>query len=162
MPPSPEFRDGFGAVGVAKVLREGEAQDFSKADGHVAVPGEVKIDVQGEGQGVDPVKKHALALAGPEGPDERTELVGQQDFFAQADQKTGKAFGKIVPTGIPAVQLGGNVGVTDDGPGDELGEHGNVGAEFQQIFLDGYVPTVHVNHIALLLLEGCFLVLPQK
>ena len=46
MPPSPEFLDRRGGIRIIEIFQEPEPEDPSHTDGHVAVPAEVKIDLQ--------------------------------------------------------------------------------------------------------------------
>ena len=55
MPTPPEFRDAAGQIGVPKVLREPEAENPAKADGHVAVAGKIIVNLQGERNRAQPV-----------------------------------------------------------------------------------------------------------
>ena len=55
MPTPPEFRDAAGQIGVPKVLREPEAENPAKADGHVAIAGKIIVNLQGERNRAQPV-----------------------------------------------------------------------------------------------------------
>jgi len=45
MPPPPVFADRAGEIGVVEVFRQGDTEEFSDADGHITVAGEVKIQL---------------------------------------------------------------------------------------------------------------------
>ena len=48
MPPSPELGNALGKVGVVKVFQEMEAKDSAQTDGHIAVAGEIKVELEGK------------------------------------------------------------------------------------------------------------------
>ena len=56
MPAAPEFCDRLGQVGVIEVFDKVETEHLAQADGHIGIAGEVKINMQGEGDAVDPVE----------------------------------------------------------------------------------------------------------
>ena len=44
MPSSPEFRDGFGAIGIVKILFNFKAEHFCNANCHVRIAAEIHVD----------------------------------------------------------------------------------------------------------------------
>ena len=56
MPASPEFRDTGGNIRIIKVLRETEAEHSAQPQGHIAVAREVKINLQTQSYGINPVE----------------------------------------------------------------------------------------------------------
>ena len=54
MPPPPEIRNAFGAIGIIEIGLEIEAQHFPKADGHIRITAEIKINLKGIGKNSQP------------------------------------------------------------------------------------------------------------
>ena len=50
MPAAPEAGEAFGAIGTAEVFGENETKRLAKADGHIGIAGEVKIDLERESE----------------------------------------------------------------------------------------------------------------
>ena len=148
MPSPPEFGDAAGNVGVVEVFREGEAEKLSKTNGHVAVAGEVKIDVQGVADGIEPGEENGRVLCYPPGGADLSQQVGQQHLFPQPYQKTAGSQPEIVQILGPVPELGRNVLVADNGSGDELGEEGDVAGQVNGVSLGPYLSPVYVYGIA--------------
>ena len=55
MPSPPEFGDAAGQEGISEVLREGEAEHASETDCHIAVAGEIVVDLEHVGECEYPV-----------------------------------------------------------------------------------------------------------
>ena len=51
MPAPPELGDALGDVGVVKVLQKVEPEHAAQANGHVRIGREIKVDLEGMGQG---------------------------------------------------------------------------------------------------------------
>ena len=128
MPPAPEVSDGGGGVGIPKVLRGRKAQSLSQADGHIAVAGEVKVNLQqvagrpqpGQGQIQAPrlQGKHPIGCLSQSG--------AQEHLFPQSHNEsadTGSGFRNGQP---PGCQLGGKLVIPGNGPGGDLREEGKV------------------------------------
>ena len=54
MPPPPEIRNAFRTVGIVKIGPEFKAQHFPKADGHIGIAAEIKINLKSIGQHAKP------------------------------------------------------------------------------------------------------------
>ena len=50
MPPPPETGETFRTVRTAEVFGENETKRLTKADGHIGIAGEVKIDLERESE----------------------------------------------------------------------------------------------------------------
>ena len=148
MPAAPEFGNALGQVGIVKVLNEVEAEDATQTDGHIAVAGEVKVDVQHEGNGIHPVEHHRLLAAATEQLNELAELIGKQNLFSKTNHKPAQAVGKIIPCGLTVVQFPCHIHITDDRAGNQLREQGNVSAEADGIFLGCGIAAVNIDGIA--------------
>ena len=119
-----------------------------QADGHNGIAGEVKIDVQTEAQGIEPVKEQALLPGCPENFKELAQLVGDEDLLAQAEDEAPQAQPKILGGGPAAAQLALHVHIPDDGTGDELGEQDHIAAEIDDVVLGLGVAPVDVDGVA--------------
>ena len=83
----------LGNKGIIEVLREGKAQYFSNTYGHIAVGGEVKIDVEGEAEGVEPAEAEASVGGGKKCVADFAQNVGYDYLFAKTQHKAAYAFG---------------------------------------------------------------------
>ena len=54
MPAPPELGDTFGDIGIVEVLQKMKAEHAAQANGHVRIGGEIKVDLEGIGQGSYP------------------------------------------------------------------------------------------------------------
>ena len=147
MPAAPELGDGLGQVGVVKVLNEFEAHDPAEADGHIGIAGEVKVDVQGKGDGVHPEEQDGLLVGFPEQLHQQSEIVGDDDLLGKAHEKPPQAEGHVLPAVGAGIQFPGNVHIPDNGTGDELGEQSHIGAEADGVLLRHRVAPVHVDGV---------------
>ena len=87
VPAPPELRDGAGLVGIVEVLQKPEAEQTSKADGHVGVAGEIEVDLEGEGQRAQPCRDHGGRGHGGDLLPHGAHLVGQQHLLAETDDE---------------------------------------------------------------------------
>ena len=148
MPAAPEFPDGLGHIGVVKVLNEVEPKDLAKTNGHIAVTGEIEVNVQHEGNGVHPVKQNALLPGLPEELHKQSEVVRQNYLFGKTHQEPAQPQGHLVPTVGTVFQLPGHIHIPDNGTGDQLGEQGHIGAEADGVFLHLGIAPIHIDGIA--------------
>ena len=148
MPPPPEFGDAGGNVGIVEVLREVKPEDAAQADGHVAVAGEVEIEMKNVSRRVEPGEEDGGLRAVFVGGDQFIEDIGQQHLFGKADDEAAGAVSGVGQGVGPVLQLGGDVGIPDDGSGDQLGEHCHVGRQVDEIPLGGCVAPVNVDDVA--------------
>ncbi len=148
MPAPPELRGAAGEEGIIEVFQQVKAEDPAQADGHIAVAGEIKVNLQGKGHGIHPHKQHRLLAALPIELGQLPQLVGQQDLFAQAQQQPPHAQRGLLQRMLPVLQLPRHIGIAHDGPGDQLGEHGDIGAEIHDGALGGHIAPVHIDGVA--------------
>ena len=125
-----------------------EPEDAAQTDSHIAVAGKVEIEVQHIGRRVQPDEQHGSLCAAFISGDQLVEDIGQQHLFGKAENEAASAVGGIGQRVVAVLQLGGNVGVPDDGPGDELREHGHIGGKVDKVPLGGHIAPVHVNDVA--------------
>ena len=154
MPPAPVFADAFGQVGVVEVLRQIQPEEAADADGHIAVAGKVKIQLQhvghvpqhqhGGGHGVGGHRGHPLVDQG--------DLVGDDGLFGKTEDEPFDAIGKAVSghtAGFaPGIQHGGLLPVTDDGAGGTVAEEGKEHKEPQGIAGGLHMADGHVDAVA--------------
>ena len=127
VPPPPELGDGSGDVGIVEVLRALEAEQRPQAQGHVAVAGEIEVDLQGIGRGAQP--GHAPVQPGPQaegGVGDRGGHLGDQRLLGEAHDEAAEAPRALLRAGPGAVQSGGELPEAGNGAGDHLGEEGDV------------------------------------
>ncbi len=128
VPPPPELLDGPGGVGQVEVLQEPEAEEPPQADGHVAVATEVEVDLEGIAYRPQPGQAE-VQLGRCQGEDRvghRPGGVGQEYLLPEAGDEPAQAGQGQLRGQAPVLDLVGHVVVDDDGPGDELGEEGDV------------------------------------
>ena len=149
VPAAPKLGDGATDVGVVEVFVEMETQAPSHADGHVGIAGEVKIDLEGEGQNADPcagggevVERTAKKLI-----DDFGKLVGEEHFLGQTDEEAVSPFGKIVGADAAVADFFGHGAVAHDGAGYQLREHGDVEQQTTETILSRSLLPVHVDEV---------------
>ena len=147
MPAPPEFGDAAGDVGVVEIFREIEAEDPAQTDGHVAVPGEVKVNVQHVGGGIEPEEQDGLVLRGAKKLAELAQGVCKQHLFAQTQHEAADALGGLLKAAAAGDKLLRYLGVADNGACDQLGEQGDVCRKIDEILLRRPAP-VHVHRVA--------------
>ena len=103
--------------------------------------------MQGECDGVEPVKEHGLLIGRPEHAAQLSQLVGDQDLFPQSNEKAPHPLGSQSGGVGTVFQLLCNVGIADDRPCNELGKHSHIGCQVDQIFLSWLAP-VYIHRIA--------------
>ena len=128
MPSPPEFLDGPAEIGIAEVLQKVEAEHPAQADGHVTVPGEIEVDLQGVAEGAQPGQADVqlLGLGGKHQVRHAAHRVGDEQLFGKPQNKPADALGSERGADLPLVDLLGHVVVLDNGPCNKLGEKGNV------------------------------------
>ena len=149
VPPPPELLDGGADVGVVEVFQKLEAEHAPQADGHVAVAGEVEVDLQAVAQRPQPGHPDVQLLGGGGKHQVRHAAggVGQKQLLPQAQHKPAHTVGGELRGGLPVVDLVRHIVVDDDGPGDELGEEGDIQRQLHDAFGAHLPVTVHVDHI---------------
>ena len=148
MPPPPEFRDAFRAVGIVEILRETEAEHPSQADGHVGIPGKIEVNVQHKGKGVQPGKHHRRGGALPVKISQQCQIVRQNHLFGKADHKPPQTQADVLQAVLSRFQLPGYVPVADNRPGNQLREQSHIGSKGNEIPLRLHLPPVHVHGVA--------------
>ena len=148
MPALPKLYHRAGNIGVVEVLQEVEAEHLPQADGHVAVAGEIEIDLERVGRDAQPRAGEGQLLTRKGPVPELANGVGQQDLLCHAHGEALDPGGEFLQVLPPALQLFRHGFVADDGARDELGKEGDIGAEGDHVFLHRGVPAVDVDGIA--------------
>ena len=131
MPPSPEFGDAAGNIGIIKILQKVEAEHPAQTDGHIRIARKVKIDLEGISQQPQPGRQHrhggglhtGYALPYP------ADGIGQQHLFAHTRREAPHPRAEILKALLPLPQLPRHGAHPHNGAGDKLGKQGNIGAE---------------------------------
>ena len=118
MPAAPEVSEGACEIGGIEVFGEEKSEHESESDGHVRVPAEVEVDLEGVAEGAEP-RVGGGAVRGLEGGiSEMAAGVGEDDFFGESEQEKEGAAGEV-PGGFGAVaKLFGEEGELEDGACD--------------------------------------------
>ena len=91
VPPPPEIGQRPGGQGPAEILRQVKAQQLSHPQGHVGVPGEVKVQGQHQRQGIEPAEGQGPLLPFLETLAEAPQRLGQNALFPQAHHQPPQA-----------------------------------------------------------------------
>lgn len=145
----PEIRDAGGGVGIAEVFREVETKHPAEADRHIGIAGKIEIDLEGERRKADPGGENRK-LSGLQPRNRLPDLpcrVREQHLFGQAHGKAADARSKVGKGLLPVLQLAGYGLHSDDRPGDELGEQGNIGAEIENAALHLHLSPVQIDDV---------------
>ncbi len=150
MPALPEFTDGTGCVGIIEVFLEGEAEHAAETDGHIGIPGKIKVDLKGIKQHLQPLQSRGKAAGGQVKQDIRIipEGIGQDHFFRKAVAETFDTVSPFCQGRLALIDLGCNIPVFDDGTRNELRKQGNIKQDLPEILLRIHIPPVNIDHVA--------------
>ena len=149
MPSAPEVGYGHRLIRIAEVFGEFEAEHSAKADGHIRIAGKVKVYLEGIRYRARPRHKRGnIAAERVDIRPHRAHLVCKQHLFAETDHEAHNALGEIGRCDAAVGKLILNIGITHDGACYELGEHGDVHAEVDEIFLHSDIVAINVDGVA--------------
>ena len=149
MPPAPEVGYGHRLIRIAEVFGEFEAEHPAETDGHVRIAGKVKVYLEGIRYRARPRHKRGnIAAERVDIRPHRAHLVCKQHLFAETDNEAHNALGEIGRCDAAVGKLILNIGITHDGACYELGEHGDVHAEVDEIFLHPDIVAINVDGVA--------------
>ena len=137
MPAPPEIRHRIRYVGIIKVLQEMEAKHPPQTDRHIGIAAEIKVYLQRIGQRTDPRRtdRDRLISAGIEYLIRHDgEIIGQQHFLGQTDDKQLDTRHEILPVLPPPGNLGRYGIIPHDRACDQLREEGDIQADIQHVF----------------------------
>jgi len=151
VPSTPEIGDVERFVRRVEILREADAEKIAKANGHVAVAGEIEIDLVGVAENAEPrAKCGEMRGILPGRIDYGGDGVGEKNFFHHADGEEGPA--DIEPAGaigvIKVVEIGFDLAEADDGPGNELRKKRDVTGELPEVARRRDDAAIGVDHVA--------------
>ena len=148
VPLAPEVADGGRRIGEEKVLPDGKAEHPSHADGHVAVTGEVKINLQRVADSAQPGEAGIHGRGAEDRVDHDRGGVGQQKLLAEADDEAPDP-GRGLRVGAAAfVDLRRDIAPADDGSGNQLREEGDIEQKLQKTPAVILRTAIDVNGIA--------------
>ena len=150
MPALPELGDVAGEVGQVKVGGEVIAQAARRADGHVRIAGEVKVNLQRIGDYGQRHRAGAVrAHAGEHRIHEYGEVVRQHRLFQHAEEHLRQAAGNARAAGAAFLfKLRQKFRGLDDRPGHQLREKGDVERELHRVVAGGQRAAVDVDGVA--------------
>ena len=150
MPAPPVLRQGRGEDGPLEVLRQPDAEQLPRADGHVDAAGEVAVELDAVDQHGE--QDHGPAVGGVVGEEiihQHRGPVGDDHFLEIAPEDALDAAAQVLRVEVIALQQpGGQLVVAADGALDHLGEEGGEQGEFCRIALGGILAPELVDHIA--------------
>ena len=154
VPPPPVFADGAGKVGVVEVFRQGDTEEFSDADGHIAVAGKVKIQLHH----IRRVAQHQNRRGqrgGRHGGDpcvNQRQLVRNQRFFGQPQHQpldaVAEAVGRDTALCAAGVKLRGLLAVADNRAGRAMAEEGQKHRKPEGAFFRFGAARSHIRAVA--------------
>ena len=154
MPAAPVFAHALGQVGIIEVFGQFQTKEAADADGHIAVTGKVKIQLQHVGN-VAQHQNGGRQRFGRDGNNpliDQCQLVCNQGFFGKAKDKPFDAVAKAVgcdEAGLaPGVQLGKLLPIPHDGAGWSMPEESQKHKEAQRTAGRDYAPGGYVNAVA--------------
>ena len=116
MPPPPEGRNAVGAVGIVEVRKELKAEHLCRADGHVRIAAEVKIEHQRIKKRSQPraadrkrLRPHRL-----QGIERRPQQTRKQNLLGKADSKQPHAAADALPDELVRLKLRLHLGILHD------------------------------------------------
>ncbi|MNO93249.1 hypothetical protein D3C76_848460 [compost metagenome] len=148
VPAPPELGDRLADVRLLEVFHEAETHHQAQADGHVAVTGEVEIQLRGIRQGAEPGIARARVLQGKAVVGHHRQGVGDEDFLDETLHEPRAALGELVEGVGAVVELVGQVAETQHGAGDQVREDRHERREVDQVAGGRGVAAVHVDDVA--------------
>ena len=148
VPALPEFAQAVTDIGVAEIARQRNPEHPRQADGHLAVAGEIEIDLQGEHRGGEP---GGIAIepprVGKQLISQGRQVVGEQNFLDQPCQEDQAAQLHVPGSQRRQIfQLFHQFRGTQDGTGDHVREKCDVQAPGTKRDGMGPLAAIHVYH----------------
>ncbi len=137
MPAPPELGNSAGNIGIVEVLHKLESKHPSQPDGHVGISAEIKIDLQRIGDNSNPCcqDRKASDLHSLHRGVNHAEIVGEQHLFRQPFDEKLRPQSEARQCDAALLELRFDIRITDNRPGNELREHGDIQAEADEVFL---------------------------
>ena len=150
MPPPPIFGDAARDVGVVEVFQEFESEDGAETDGHVGVPAEIVVDLEGVADRSQP-RGHAVQLVdrlGEHFVGYGSQCIGEENLLGESHDEAFDAIGDFLEVHRAILDLVGYVVVLDDRSSHQLREEADVECELVDVFLRLDFLSVNVHNIA--------------
>ena len=149
MPPAPEIRDAFRCVGITEILRKMKAHHRSQSHGHIRIAGKIKVNLHAKRQ--NPQPHHQNGTLGIRNArnlcPQSARGIGNQHLLAQTHGKQKHSPGKSGEVLSPLPQFLCDGVIPHDRPGDQLGKHGDIGSEINDILLWSGLFPVYIDSI---------------
>ena len=149
MPAPPEVLNARCQIGLAEVVPQPEAKQPGNGDGHIAVAGEVGVDLHGVGQGVHHQHQAVIVVVLYEQlPRHDGQPVGDHQLQKRAPQEAQQKEAEIlIPQRPLSPDLGQQLPPLLDGAGDHRGEEADEQGVTDHIPLRLQLPVVHIEQI---------------
>jgi len=153
MPPPPKISEISGDIGSIEIFEEFEAHHPPQADGHIRISGKVKVNLESIGDGAEPgVRSSEVEITEIEDTIGReSHRIGDEHLLAKAETKAIDPGKKFFTRMYSRCELSGDIMITDDRTGDELGEESHVESKIDETLCRLHLSTVHVYDVADLL-----------
>ena len=148
VPSAPEVGEGGCEVGGIEVFGEEESEHESESDGHVRVPAEVEVDLEGVADGSEPCVGGGAVRGLEGGISEMAAGVCEDDFFGESEQEEEGAAGEVLGGFGAVAKLFGEEGELEDGACDKVGEHGGEAGEIDEVLHGCSVSAIDVDDVA--------------
>ena len=150
VPATPEVCNTGSGVWIVEVLDEIEAEHFAKANRHVAVAGEIIVDLKGVGEKWEDDSEWCQSDSGwivEDSVGDNGDVIGDEDFFQETYDETSEASAEFFKRKLALMKSLFDISIADDWAGDELWEECDVGAEIKDILLNFNFFTIDIDDI---------------
>lgn len=147
MPAPPELRNGTGDVRVVEVFKEVEAEYAAKANGHVAVTGEIEVYLKRVAYGGQPIGSAPRAARRIDILRNCGDVVRNEHLFRKTQNEPAHPADSFFPALAPERYLALDSLVADDRPGYELREQADVQREAEIALLYADLFPIQVDKI---------------
>ena len=148
MPSSPEFGNTARNKRVIEIFEEIKAENFTETDCHIAVTRKIEINLQRKRNGIQPEKQNGFFIGFRKSGAKACEGIGNQNFFAESDDKPTDAVSGFFKGMRSVFQLSCDIRITHDRSRNQLGKQRNISRKIDGIFLRPYFASVNVYRVA--------------
>ena len=134
---------------MVKIFRKMKAKHLPQTDRHIRIARKIKIDLKGKRHCSQPRQRHAhIRAAKPfDLIPEYTDLIRQQHFFCQTEQKPLQAMGDTKSCRLPRVHLFLHILITHNRSRDQLWKQAHIHSKRNDIVLRHRLSPVHINRV---------------
>lgn len=149
VPAAPEVGNGIAAVGMVEVFIEMEAHAAPHAYRHIAVAGEVEVDLKRERNDAEPRAGGGkmVDIACEQLVADFRELVGNNHLFAQANEKAVDALGEIGSSDLPVVNFLSHRAISHNRARNKLWKHTDIEQQIAEMTLHRRLLAINVDEI---------------